>query len=75
MARNLAKWRIVDIVPRELISWVNSRELHLGAISDTTAMDGDLVVETNPPLPQTARLVHCEPHPLHLRLLGSNIRG
>jgi ADP-L-glycero-D-manno-heptose 6-epimerase len=50
--RNLAKRRILDVVPpRELMSWLDSRKLeailHLGAISDTTATDGDLVLETN----------------------------
>src|SRR5205823_3630746 len=50
--RNLGKRRILDIVPpRELMSWLERRELeavlHLGAISDTTARDGDLVMETN----------------------------
>ena len=50
--RNLAKRRVVDIVPPgELMRWLNSRKLeavlHLGAISDTTATDADLVIETN----------------------------
>jgi ADP-L-glycero-D-manno-heptose 6-epimerase len=50
--RNLAKRRLADIVPPgELIKWLNDRKLdaviHLGAISDTTASDGDLVLETN----------------------------
>ncbi|MCA1477401.1 MULTISPECIES: ADP-glyceromanno-heptose 6-epimerase [Bradyrhizobium] len=50
--RNLAKRQLVDIVPpTELIDWLNCRKLeamiHLGAISATTATDGDLVVETN----------------------------
>lgn len=50
--RNLAKRQIADIVPpHELMSWLKGRRLdamfHLGAISETTATDGDLVVETN----------------------------
>jgi ADP-L-glycero-D-manno-heptose 6-epimerase len=50
--RNLAKRQLADIVPpAELPDWLNGRRLdaiiHLGAISDTTASDGDLVIETN----------------------------
>ncbi len=50
--RNLAKRQLADIVPpAELVSWLIGRELeavfHLGAISETTATDGDLVIETN----------------------------
>ncbi len=50
--RNLAKRQLVDIVPpAELSNWLKGRRLdaviHLGAISDTTASDGDLVIETN----------------------------
>lgn len=50
--RNLAKRQLADIVPpAELPDWLNGRKLdaviHLGAISETTATDGDLVVETN----------------------------
>ena len=50
--RNLAKHRLADIVPPgELIGWLDGRKLdaviHLGAISDTTATDGDLVIATN----------------------------
>jgi ADP-L-glycero-D-manno-heptose 6-epimerase len=50
--RNLAKRRLADIVPpAELMDWLKGRRLdaviHLGAISDTTATDGDLVIETN----------------------------
>jgi ADP-L-glycero-D-manno-heptose 6-epimerase len=50
--RNLAKRQLADIVPpAELSSWLNGRRLdaviHLGAISETTATDGDLVIETN----------------------------
>jgi ADP-L-glycero-D-manno-heptose 6-epimerase len=50
--RNLAKRQLADIVPpAELLSWLNGRRLeaviHLGAISETTATDGDLVIETN----------------------------
>jgi ADP-L-glycero-D-manno-heptose 6-epimerase len=50
--RNLGKRRLADVVPPgELMEWLNGRKLdavlHLGAISDTTATDGDLVLETN----------------------------
>jgi ADP-L-glycero-D-manno-heptose 6-epimerase len=50
--RNLAKRRLADILPpAELFSWLNGRKLdaiiHLGAISETTATDGDLVIATN----------------------------
>lgn len=50
--RNLAKRQLVDIVPpAELTDWLKGRKLeaviHLGAISETTATDGDLVIETN----------------------------
>jgi len=43
---------LADIVPPgELLDWLNGRKLdaiiHLGAISETTATDGDLVIETN----------------------------
>ena len=50
--RNLAKRQFADLVPPgELFAWLDGRKLdgvlHLGAISDTTATDGDLVLETN----------------------------
>ncbi len=50
--RNLAKRRLADIVPtRDLMPWLAGRRLdaivHLGAISETTATDGDLVIATN----------------------------
>jgi ADP-L-glycero-D-manno-heptose 6-epimerase len=50
--RNLAKRRLADFVPpSELMDWLKGRRLeaviHLGAISETTATDGDLVIETN----------------------------
>jgi ADP-L-glycero-D-manno-heptose 6-epimerase len=50
--RNLAKRQLADIVPpTELLSWLEGRQLdaviHLGAISETTATDGDRVIETN----------------------------
>ncbi|WP_445493306.1 ADP-glyceromanno-heptose 6-epimerase [Rhodopseudomonas sp. RCAM05734] len=50
--RNLAKRQPADIVPpAELMGWLQGRKLdaviHLGAISETTATDGDLVIETN----------------------------
>src|ERR1700741_5485764 len=50
--RNLAKREPADIVPpAELGDWLKGRRLdamiHLGAISETTATDGDLVIDTN----------------------------
>ena len=50
--RNLAKRQLSDVVPPgELMGWLDGRKLdgivHLGAISETTATDGDLVIETN----------------------------
>src|SRR6195952_1196082 len=50
--RNLAKRQLADIVPPDqLPDWLKGRRLdaviHLGAISETTATDGDLVIETN----------------------------
>lgn len=50
--RNLAKRRLADVVPpAELKSWLEGRALeaviHMGAISATTATDGDLVFDTN----------------------------
>ncbi len=50
--RNLAKRQLADVVPpSELSAWLLGRRLdaviHLGAISETTATDGDLVIETN----------------------------
>jgi ADP-L-glycero-D-manno-heptose 6-epimerase len=50
--RNLAKRQLVDVVPpAELMDWLSGRRLdaviHLGAISETTATDGDLVIEIN----------------------------
>src|SRR5258708_11579639 len=50
--RNLAKRQFADIVPpAELPDWLNGRRLdaviHLGAISETTATDADLVIETH----------------------------
>ncbi|MDO8877488.1 MAG: ADP-glyceromanno-heptose 6-epimerase [Pseudolabrys sp.] len=50
--RNLAKRQIADFVPpSDLVKWLDGRKLdaviHMGAISDTTASDGDLVMENN----------------------------
>jgi ADP-L-glycero-D-manno-heptose 6-epimerase len=50
--RNLAKRQLADIVPpAQLMDWLKGRKpdavIHLGAISETTATDGDLVIETN----------------------------
>jgi len=50
--RNLAKRQVADVVPpAELMNWLGARKLdaviHMGAISDTTATDADLVTENN----------------------------
>jgi len=50
--RNLQKRRLADLVPPEdLFRWLDGRKLqaviHLGAISATTATDGDAVIENN----------------------------
>ena len=50
--RNLQKRQLADMVPpAELSRWLEGRKLdaviHLGAISDTTATDGDAVMENN----------------------------
>jgi ADP-L-glycero-D-manno-heptose 6-epimerase len=50
--RNLATRQLADFVPpAELMRWLDGRKLdgvvHLGAISSTTASDGDLIIETN----------------------------
>ncbi|HVY00780.1 MAG TPA: ADP-glyceromanno-heptose 6-epimerase [Pseudorhodoplanes sp.] len=50
--RNLAKRQLADLIdPAELMAWLEGRKLeaviHLGAISSTTATDGDAVIEAN----------------------------
>jgi ADP-L-glycero-D-manno-heptose 6-epimerase len=50
--RNLQHRQIADLVPPpELMRWLDGRKLdavvHLGAISDTTAADGDRVIDAN----------------------------
>lgn len=50
--RNLAKRQLADFVPpADLSAWLEGRKLeaviHLGAISETTATDGDLVMDSN----------------------------
>jgi ADP-L-glycero-D-manno-heptose 6-epimerase len=50
--RNLGKRQLADVIPpAELSGWLEQRKLdavlHLGAISDTTATDGDVVLDTN----------------------------
>jgi ADP-L-glycero-D-manno-heptose 6-epimerase len=50
--RNLGKRQIADFIPPgDLCRWLEGRKLdaviHLGAISDTTATDADLVIATN----------------------------
>jgi ADP-L-glycero-D-manno-heptose 6-epimerase len=50
--RNLGKRKLADVVPPgEVFEWLDGRKLdaviHFGAISDTTATDGDLVLRNN----------------------------
>jgi ADP-L-glycero-D-manno-heptose 6-epimerase len=50
--RNLAKRQLADIVtPPELLRWLEGRKLdavlHFGAITETTATDADLVIDSN----------------------------
>jgi ADP-L-glycero-D-manno-heptose 6-epimerase len=50
--RNLQKRQLADVIPpSELSDWLKGRKLdaviHLGAISSTTATDGDQVIENN----------------------------
>lgn len=50
--RNLQKRRLADLVPpADLMRWLDGRKLdaviHMGAISETTARDGDAVIENN----------------------------
>jgi ADP-L-glycero-D-manno-heptose 6-epimerase len=50
--RNLGKRQLADFVPpSDLLRWLDGRKLdavvHLGAISSTTATDGDALIETN----------------------------
>jgi ADP-L-glycero-D-manno-heptose 6-epimerase len=50
--RNLQKRQLADLVaPADLPAWLDGRKLdaviHLGAISDTTATDGDAVMDNN----------------------------
>ncbi len=50
--RNLAKRQLADFVPpADLADWLKGRRLdavlHMGAISATTATDGDLVIDSN----------------------------
>ncbi len=77
--RNLQKRLIADMVaPGDLPRWLEGRKLdaviHLGAISDTTATDGDAVMDNNFRLSlQTARLVHRDAHAVHLRILCCDV--
>jgi ADP-L-glycero-D-manno-heptose 6-epimerase len=50
--RNLAKRQVAEVIsPGDLFCWLDSRKLdaviHLGAISDTTAIDADLILRSN----------------------------
>ena len=77
--RNLAKRQVADVVPpAELLRWLDGRKLdaviHMGAISDTTATDADLVLENNFRL-SLKLLDWCtdDAHAVHLRLLGRDL--
>ena len=73
------KRQLADIVPpADLPAWLDGRKLdaviHIGAISETTATDGDLVIETNFRL--SLRLLDwCTAiaHAVHLCLLGRDL--
>ena len=77
--RNLAKRQVADVVPpAELMAWLDGRKLdaviHMGAISDTTATDGDLVMENN--FRTSLRLLDwctADAHAVHLRLVGGDL--
>ena len=65
--------------PPTCSAWLDGRKLdaviHMGAISDTTATDGDLVIETNFRL--SLRLLDwctATQHAVHLRLVGRDLR-
>src|SRR5436190_17873586 len=50
--KNLAKRTVADMIaPGDVLRWLEGRKLdgviHMGAISDTTATDADLVMENN----------------------------
>ena len=92
--RNLAKRQLADIVPpKELADWLKGRRLdaiiHMGAISETTATDGDLVIETNfrfpirlldwctanptPFIYASSAATYGDGHALHLCFVGRNL--
>ena len=65
--------------PADLFRWLDGRKLdaviHMGAISDTTATDADLVIENNFRTSlRAARLVHRGAGAVHLRLVGRDLR-
>ncbi len=77
--RNLQKRQLADVVPpADLPRWLDGRKLdaviHMGAISDTTADDGDLVMDTNFRL-SLSLLDWCtaDRHALHLCLVGGDL--
>jgi ADP-L-glycero-D-manno-heptose 6-epimerase len=77
--KNLGKRQLADFVPpADLFRWLDGRKLegviHLGAISDTTATDGDLVMDTNFRL-SLKLLDWCtsKPHAFHLCLVGGDL--
>ena len=78
--RNLANRQIADFVPpADLLRWLDGRKLeavvHMGAISSTTATDGDAVIENE--LQTVAApfgVVRGDAHAVHLRLVGRDLR-
>ena len=78
--RNLSGRQVAEFVPpADLLRWLDGRKLeavvHLGAISSTTATDGDLVDRNQfPVVAAPVRLVRGDAHALHLRLLGRDLR-
>ncbi len=78
--RNLAKRQIADFIqPHELPGWLEGRKLdavvHMGAISDTTAADGDQIMQSNFRLSLTL-LDWCtaDADTVHLCLVGRDLR-
>jgi len=70
---------LADIVPpAELPDWLKGRRLTpssiSGAISETTATDADLMIETNfRTVDAAARLVHRQRDAVHLRVVGRDL--
>ena len=78
--RNLANRQIADFVPpADLLRWLDGRKLeavvHMGAISSTTATDGDAIMENNFRLSlRSVGVVRGGAHAVHLCLVGGDLR-